>query len=81
MPEKAQASAGPLKTAETSSTAAEQSAPQSELKNLVLKGKAQGFLTYAEINDHLPEEHPGHRPNRSGGQHDQRHGRTRIADA
>ncbi len=29
--------------------------PQSELKNLVLKGKAQGFLTYAEINDHLPE--------------------------
>ena len=29
--------------------------PQSDLKNLVLKGKAQGFLTYAEINDHLPE--------------------------
>ena len=29
--------------------------PQSRLKKLVLKGKAQGFLTYAEINDHLPE--------------------------
>ena len=29
--------------------------PQSDLKKLVLKGKAQGFLTYAEINDHLPE--------------------------
>jgi len=31
------------------------SQPQSDLKKLVLKGKAQGFLTYAEINDHLPE--------------------------
>ncbi len=29
--------------------------PQSDLKKLVLKGKDQGFLTYAEINDHLPE--------------------------
>ena len=29
--------------------------PQSDLKKLVLKGKSQGFLTYAEINDHLPE--------------------------
>ncbi len=28
---------------------------QSDLKKLVLKGKDQGFLTYAEINDHLPE--------------------------
>ncbi len=31
------------------------SKPQSDLKKLVLKGKDQGFLTYAEINDHLPE--------------------------
>ena len=29
--------------------------PQSDLKKLILKGKDQGFLTYAEINDHLPE--------------------------
>ncbi len=29
--------------------------PQSDLKKLVLKGKDHGFLTYAEINDHLPE--------------------------
>jgi RNA polymerase primary sigma factor len=29
--------------------------PKSDLKKLVLKGKSQGFLTYAEINDHLPE--------------------------
>lgn len=27
---------------------------QSELKQLIAKGKQQGFLTYADINDHLP---------------------------
>ncbi len=27
----------------------------SDLKKLILKGKDQGFLTYPEINDHLPE--------------------------
>ena len=30
--------------------------PQSQLKLLVAKGKEQGYLTYAEVNDHLPEE-------------------------
>ncbi|WP_424947311.1 RNA polymerase sigma factor RpoD [Candidatus Spongiihabitans sp.] len=29
--------------------------PPSDLKKLILKGKDQGFLTYPEINDHLPE--------------------------
>ncbi len=29
---------------------------QSELKQLIIKGKEQGFLTYREINDHLPED-------------------------
>jgi len=29
---------------------------QSRLKMLIEKGKEQGFLTYAEVNDHLPEE-------------------------
>jgi len=29
---------------------------QSRLKHLIEKGKDQGFLTYAEVNDHLPEE-------------------------
>jgi RNA polymerase primary sigma factor len=29
---------------------------QSELRKLVLKGKEHGFLTYSEINDHLPED-------------------------
>ncbi|ASJ71597.1 RNA polymerase sigma factor RpoD [Granulosicoccus antarcticus] len=28
---------------------------QSSLKELIKKGKEQGFLTYAEVNDHLPE--------------------------
>ena len=29
---------------------------QSRLKELIAKGKEQGYLTYAEVNDHLPEE-------------------------
>ncbi|MFA5625956.1 MAG: RNA polymerase sigma factor RpoD [Thiohalomonadaceae bacterium] len=28
---------------------------QSQLKMLISKGKEQGYLTYAEVNDHLPE--------------------------
>jgi RNA polymerase primary sigma factor len=29
---------------------------QSQLKDLITKGKAQGFLTYAQVNDHLPDD-------------------------
>jgi RNA polymerase primary sigma factor len=29
---------------------------QSRLKELISKGKEQGFLTYSEVNDHLPED-------------------------
>ncbi|MFT5481775.1 MAG: RNA polymerase primary sigma factor [Halieaceae bacterium] len=29
---------------------------QSRLKDLISKGKEQGYLTYAEVNDHLPED-------------------------
>jgi len=29
---------------------------QSQLKLLITKGKEQGFLTYAEVNDHLPDD-------------------------
>jgi RNA polymerase primary sigma factor len=29
---------------------------QSQLKQLIAKGKIQGYLTYAEINDHLPSD-------------------------
>ncbi|MBU15159.1 MAG: RNA polymerase sigma factor RpoD [Gammaproteobacteria bacterium] len=34
---------------------AEAIAPQSSLKALIAKGKEQSYLTYAEVNDHLPE--------------------------
>ena len=30
--------------------------PQSQLKLLVAKGKEQGYLTYADVNDHLPQD-------------------------
>ena len=29
---------------------------QSQLKQLIAKGEAQGYLTYAEVNDHLPSD-------------------------
>ena len=29
---------------------------QSRLKDLIKKGKDQGFLTYGEVNDHLPDD-------------------------
>ncbi len=29
---------------------------QSQLKKLIAQGKEQGFLTYAEVNDHLPDD-------------------------
>ena len=35
------------------STTAQQ---QSRLKELIAKGKEQGFLTYGEVNDHLPDD-------------------------
>ena len=28
---------------------------QSGIKDLIAKGREQGYLTYAEVNDHLPE--------------------------
>ncbi|WP_297484247.1 RNA polymerase sigma factor region1.1 domain-containing protein, partial [Ferrovum sp.] len=31
-------------------------AQRTRLKNLIVLGKDRGFLTYAEINDHLPDE-------------------------
>jgi RNA polymerase primary sigma factor len=33
-----------------------QQSRQSQLKVLIAKGKEQGFLTFAEVNDHLPQE-------------------------
>ncbi len=37
------------------STDAPQTDQQSSLKTLITKGKEQGYLTYAEVNDHLPD--------------------------
>jgi RNA polymerase primary sigma factor len=34
----------------------DQEQQQSRLKALITKGKEQGFLTYAEVNDHLPDD-------------------------
>jgi len=34
----------------------EQNDDQSQLKLLIAKGKEQGFLTYHEVNDHLPDD-------------------------
>ena len=36
--------------------ATESAQQQSSLKDLISKGKEQGFLTYAEVNDHLPTD-------------------------
>jgi RNA polymerase primary sigma factor len=33
-----------------------ESAPQSRLKDLITKGKEQGYLTFAQVNDHLPQD-------------------------
>ena len=34
----------------------DQEQQQSQLKQLIARGKEQGFLTYAEVNDHLPPD-------------------------
>ena len=36
--------------------ATERQAPQSDIKQLISKGLEQGYLTYAEVNDHLPDD-------------------------
>ena len=36
--------------------ATERPAAQSEIKQLISKGLEQGYLTYAEVNDHLPDD-------------------------
>lgn len=34
----------------------ERPAQQSDIKLLISKGLEQGYLTYAEVNDHLPDD-------------------------
>jgi RNA polymerase primary sigma factor len=40
----------------TGSRMSEQAQQQSRIKELIARGKEQGYLTYAEVNDHLPED-------------------------
>ncbi|HEX4975919.1 MAG TPA: RNA polymerase sigma factor RpoD [Pseudomonadales bacterium] len=39
-----------------SDNSSEQKQRRSQLKELIAKGKEQGFLTYADVNDHLPDD-------------------------
>ena len=41
---------------QSESSAPRASDKNSQLKTLIAKGKEQGYLTYAEVNDHLPED-------------------------
>jgi RNA polymerase primary sigma factor len=43
----------PIEAPETMSDSPQQ---QSRLKELIAKGREQGYLTYSEVNDHLPED-------------------------
>jgi RNA polymerase primary sigma factor len=40
----------------SSSTSQDLEARRMRLKNLIVQGKERGYLTYAEINDHLPDD-------------------------
>ena len=44
---------------------------KTELNRLIVKGKEQGFVTYREINDHLPEDMNDTDQIESCSQHDQ----------
>ena len=41
---------------ETAQAPPQEDERQSQLKLLIAKGKEQGYLTYSEVNDHLPSE-------------------------
>jgi hypothetical protein len=51
---------------------------QSQLKLLIARGKEQGYLTYAEVNDHLAERNRRSGTDRRHRQHDQRHGHSGL---
>ena len=48
-------------------------ARKTRLKNLIKLGKERGFLTYAEINDHLPDDVVERGEHRNDHLHLQRH--------
>ncbi|MEM7541534.1 MAG: RNA polymerase sigma factor RpoD [Pseudomonadota bacterium] len=45
-----------METVEEVDQKEQQDQQQSQLKLLISKGKEQGFLTYSEVNDHLPDD-------------------------
>ena len=45
-----------MPTTETPQAQLQEDERQSQLKLLIAKGKEQGYLTYSEVNDHLPSE-------------------------
>ena len=53
---------------------AEAEARRTRLKNLIMLGKERGYLTYAEINDHLPDDIVDAEQIEGIITHDQRHG-------
>ena len=48
--------AGPVKLTLRGAMSSQVQKQQSRLKELIAKGKEQGYITYAEVNDHLPDE-------------------------
>ena len=53
---------------------------QSQLKLLIARGKEQSFLTYAEVNDHLPSEIVDPGQDRRHRADDQRHGHPGVRE-
>jgi RNA polymerase primary sigma factor len=59
-------------------TPADVEARKRRLKTLIVLGKERGFLTYAEINDHLPDDIPRCRADRGRDLDDRRHGHPGV---
>ena len=53
---------------------------QSQLKLLIARGKEQGYLTYAQVNDHLPSRDRRSGADRGHRQHHQRHGHSGVRE-
>ena len=53
---KAAAAAAIAATVEAQMQGNDAEARRTRLKNLIVLGKERGFLTYAEVNDHLPDD-------------------------
>ena len=56
MPRKAEAALNKVMRESVQLTQEQAEARRTQLKNLIALGKERGYLTYAEINDHLPDD-------------------------